>query len=113
MAKPKRIAAEAAPYDTESRLRMVADGLSETFESLTSALHGNGEHGSQVADIARISTALTTALAELRQHTKARARELSTVPIDQIVTYLKGLPERTREDICREVSGSDDEEPLL
>lgn len=109
MSKTKQKRPELAGYDIEGRLRMIADGLSETFE----ALRGGGEHPSAIADIARIATSLTATLGELRQNAKAVRRELALVPHDELVAYLRGLPEDERRDLCREVLGSDDMEPVL
>lgn len=62
---------------------------------------------------AAITRALTGVRSEHRQHAKALRRELATVPHDEVVAYLRSLPEDKRRDVCREVLGSDDDEPLL
>jgi len=40
-------------------------------------------------------------------------REVSQISLDQIVSYLKTLPRETKADICQNLSGADDEAPLL
>lgn len=111
--KPTESHHEPAVYDTEGRLRMVADGLSATFESLTADLHGNGEHPSAVSDIARIGTALTTTLAELRQHAKIAGRAIESIPIERIVAHLKTLDSEQRGRVCREISDDEDTRSVL
>ena len=101
----------STPYDTEETLRATADKLRELLDSVE--LHGSGEHGSTIADVARISVALTSTCAELRQHSKARSREIAGYPLDQIMAYLRTLPEATKADLAKELSGADREEPLL
>ncbi len=109
--KPKPKPPQSAPYDTESVLQAVAEKLREILDSMKT--HGDGEHPAVVADIARISVALTTTCAELRQSAKARVREISTIPIDQIVAYLRTLPMETRLDIARDLTGADADQGLL
>jgi len=98
-------------FDTEALLRLTVEKLKELLESIE--LHGDGEHGSTVQDIARVSVAITTACAELRQHSKAQRRQLASYSLDQIVDHLKTLSERQRKDVARELTGADDQEPLL
>ena len=98
-------------YDTESVLRTTADKLSGMLDSIET--HGDDEHPSIVADVARIATALTTTCAELRQHAKARVREIASIPLDQIIAYLLTLSEAKRQDIAKQILGTDSEEPLL
>lgn len=104
---------KSSNYDTEAKLREVVDGLSATFQSLTDNLHGEGEHPSVVADIARIGTALTSALAELRQHAKADRRALASFSVDQILDHLRTLPITERLEIAETLSGARDGEALL
>lgn len=73
----------------------------------------DGEHDSTVKNMARISVAITAACGELRQHAKAAVREVSKIPLDTVITYLKTLRPEQREDIARELTGADADEPLL
>jgi len=105
------MAAKAQHYDTESILRTTAEKLRACLEGMET--HGDGEHPAVVADIARISTALTTTCAEIRQHAKAAVREVAAIGVDAIVVYLKTLPMDARKEIARDLAGEDDEAPLL
>ena len=49
----------------------------------------------------------------MRQYRKQQRRELAAFSTEQIVSYLKSLAESTRADIVHELSGADDNEPLL
>ncbi len=100
-----------APYDTKAVLQATAEKLRAVLESME--IHGDGEHPAVVADIARISTALTTTCAEIRQSARSTVREVSSIPLDQIVTYLKTMSMADRADIARDLTGADDLEPLL
>jgi len=104
---------EIAPYDTEGALRATADKLKELLVGAETAEGEDGEHDSTYKHIARLAVALTAVCAELRQHAKARVREVSQISLDQIVSYLKTLPRETKADICQNLSGADDEAPLL
>ena len=99
------------PYDTESALRATADKLQAVLEGMET--HDDGEHESTIKHLARISVALTTVCAELRQHEKATTRELSKIPFDRIVAYLKALPMERREDLAKDITNADAEESLL
>lgn len=109
--KPVKNPAPEQLYDTETALRATADKLRGMLESIET--HGGGEHGSTIRDVARISVALTATCAELRQHAKAAVREIAKIPLDQVVSYLKSLPEQQRIDIARELTNEDAEEPVL
>lgn len=98
-------------YDTESALITTAKKLQGVLKAMETGEEGS--HPSIVSDIARISTALTTTCAELRQCAKARAREISTIPIDQIIAFLRTFSDERRADIAREITGADDGEGLL
>lgn len=99
------------PIETEALLHEVIAKLRECMASIE--LRGDGEHPATVGNLARISTALISAAAEMRQHEKRRADAVSSIPLDQIVAYLRTLPDVKRRDVCRDVLGSDDELPLL
>jgi len=105
--------AKKAPksFDTEQCLAETAEKLREVLRSIET--HGDGEHQSTIGDIARVATALTTTCAELRQHAKAAARAIADIPLEQLLAHIKTLPEQVRQDFCRDVLGSDDQEPLL
>ena len=97
----------------DENIQLVIDGLSALFKSLTDGLHGDGEHSSVVQEVCRVGTALSVALGEQRQRTKARHRELAAIPIEMIVAHLKTLPDEARRDVCRDVLGTDNEEGIL
>ncbi len=104
MAKPDGIDTGAELSATVVKLRAILNSIE---------LHGEGEHPSTIQDVARISTALVTACAELRQHAKSARRQLASYTIDQILEHLKSLPEKLRDDVVCELTGSDREESLL
>jgi len=95
-----------------SKIQLDTDGImSSNVEALRSALesielHGDGEHKATVQDLARISVALTTACAEVRQQAKARKRELAAYTDDELTDYIRGLPERRREAIITAAQGA-------
>ncbi len=79
------------------------DKLHEALESIE--LHGAGEHSSTIQEIARISVALTTACAEVRQAQKQRIGKLPDYTDDELVEHLQSLPERRRETITARAMG--------
>lgn len=97
--------------DPEDNLKAIAAKLRVALDGFE--LHGDGEHHATLADLARISTALTTTCAEIRQAKKATIREVGKIPLDTILTYLKSLSFEQRDAIARELTGADAEEPLL
>lgn len=105
--KPGQNGLTAVSYDTGTTLLLTANRLRAMIEAI------DGSHPSSVREIARLSTALITTCSEIRQHAKAAVRELSRIPLEQIVTYLKTLPADQRDAIAREITGSDAEESLL
>ena len=113
MAKPKRKLSEPERTNEMARLEDVVMGLHTLFKSLESQLHGAGEHHSSVQEFCRVATALAAAEGELRQYRKGLRRELAAYSTEQVVAYLKTLNESTRADIVNELTGADDEEPLL
>lgn len=102
---------EMQPYDTEGTLRATADKLKALLDSLE--LSENGQHGSVIRDVARISGALTATCAELRQAEKARVREVSKIPLETVIDHLKTLPDDKRERVIAALSGVDEETSLL
>lgn len=62
---------------------------------------------------AALMRALVSSEGERRQRDKAEARTLASFPLDQVVAYLRQLPEHQRQELAREISGADDREPLL
>lgn len=98
-------------FDTESLLRETVEKLRDLLRSVE--LHGDGEHASTIQDTARISVAITSACAELRQHSKAAKRALASYSTDAIVAHLKALPAEARRLLADELTGARDEESLL
>lgn len=99
------------PRDLDLLMRENVAHLRDLQKSI--AVRGDGEHDSTVKNTARISVALTTACAELRQIRKAAHREISRIPLEAIVSYLRTLTEVERQQVALDVSGTSDEEPLL
>lgn len=64
-------------------------------------------------EVARLSEAMASIAHQARQASKQTTRELRAIPVDQIVAFLKTLPEEQRVDIGRELAGFNDEESLL
>ena len=62
---------------------------------------------------AALTRALVSAETERRQRQKAEVKAIASIPLDKVVEYLKSLPETQRNDLCREVLGTDNEDPLL
>lgn len=62
---------------------------------------------------ASVGKVLIAGAVERRQRVKAHRRELASYSIDDILAYLRGLPEQTRVQLIRDLSGADDNEPLL
>jgi hypothetical protein len=87
---------------------VLADTLSKLYELLKSIeTYGSGEHEATVADIARISTAITTACAEKRQQGRDRRRDLASFLDDELVAHLKTISDRRRTAIVEALSGED------
>ena len=98
-------------YYTISDLAAAATKLRTALDGFE--LHGDGEHHAVLADLARISTALTSTCAELRQHSKAATREIAKIPLDLLVEYLKTLPDEKRIEVARQITNADAGEALL
>jgi hypothetical protein len=98
--------------DTEQTLREIAEKLREAMNSIE--LHGDGEHDSTISNLCRVTTSLTTTLAELRQHDKAKQRALDEYPTEEILEHLRTrLRESDREEFAMKLSGADAEVGLL
>lgn len=108
-----RPAAAPPAYDTEAKLRMLADGFSDTFATILGSLNKDGVHEWTLKQLARTGTALTSTLAELRQHAKASARAIESLPVEQLVARLKTLDPDQRRNVCRELMEEDAEGPVL
>lgn len=101
----------STPYDTLGDLQATAAKLREALDGFE--LHGKGEHPAVMADLARLATALTTVNAEIRQAKKAVVREVSKIPLDALIAYLKSLPKDTKDGVVLEMTGADAMEGLL
>ncbi len=102
---------EQSRFDTREGLQAVAKKLRAVIDGFE--LHGDGEHPAVLSDLARISTALTTCYAEIRQAQKAEVREVHAIPLETILSYLRTLPESKRHDIAAELTNADAKESLL
>ena len=101
----------ADEFDTQSLLRETVEKLRDLLRSVE--LHGDGEHASTIQDTARISVAITSACAELRQHSKAAKRALASYSVEAIMAYLLTMPLAERRELAAELTGARDNEGLL
>lgn len=103
-ARSRKKKAAQASFDSETMLRATASRLQ-------SILDGIDNDDPKVA--ARVSTAIAHVHAQIRQLEKAARRDLTRIPLDQVIEHLKTLPDRTRKDIALDITGADSEDPLL
>jgi hypothetical protein len=66
-----------------------------------------------VSHLAWLTSQLVPIQNEWRQQQKATIREVSKIPLDAVLAYLKTLPMERREAIALELTDADAEEPLL
>jgi hypothetical protein len=62
---------------------------------------------------AAILRSLVSSEGERRQRAKQEVRTVASIPLDQIIAYLKTLPVDVRDALCRQVNGDGDDEGLL
>ena len=62
---------------------------------------------------AALGKVLIGAAAERRAQRRTAAREIASIPLETAIHYLMTLSMTLREDIARQLTGADDEEPLL
>lgn len=105
--KRKRI----SEFDPVELLEARARQLRELLDGIET--HGDGEHESTLRSIARLSVALTSVCAELRQNQRHLIREVARIPLDQILGYLKTLPMQQLVEIAKELTNADADEGLL
>ncbi len=101
MGKPREIVV----VDQEAMFSSTLAKLYEVLDSIET--HGDGEHGSTVADIARISTAIIQACAERRQQQRDHKRSLSLYDDSELVEYIKTLSDRRQAAISAALSDVD------
>ena len=88
--------------DPDELLRIAARKVNAKLQAAT-----------EFREVARLSESLASIAHQARQSAKQATRELRAIPLEQIVQYLKTLPEEERADISRELAGVNDEEGLL
>jgi hypothetical protein len=106
-----------APAVIARGTRVCGDAL-ETIEACIEKLRGvirdEPDYDKDlVSHLAWLTVQVVPIMNELRQQAKQALREVSKIPLDTIIAYLKTLPDEAREGIVRDLTGSDAEEPLL
>jgi hypothetical protein len=96
---------DQAVLEVEEQLKVIA--------ARRSALAEGGFDPDLAAAAASLAKVLLMSASERRQQAKAAVREVSRIPLEQVLTYLKTLPIDQREDIARELTNADAGEPLL
>lgn len=112
MAKTQQKAAPAPQptlldeYEAELRaqLQVIADRRAETRL---------GFDRDMAMATAALCRALVSSEGERRQQAKMALREVATIPLEQILAYLRTLAPSIRADIARDLTNADAEEPLL
>lgn len=117
--KPRATAiAPAAPvvegFDSEAMLRVVAQKLQQEYFALSTCLAADDDEiESMVKNKARLAAVISQIHAQLRQIEKKSKRELASYTLDELTSHLKTFPDTVRGEIAREITGADDQEPLL
>lgn len=99
--------------EAETLLLATREKLQEMLDSVEALGEGEGIHDSTVKQVCRLSQAISANAAQLRQYEKTRKRAVASIPLEQIVAHLKTLPQTKRDEVCRAVSGADDDKALL
>lgn len=97
--------------------RICGDSL-ETIEAciekLRAAIENDPDYDKDlVSHLAWLTVQVVPIMNELRQQAKQAIREVSKIPLDTVITYLKTLPMERRLALAAELADTDAEEPLL
>ena len=106
--KPKR--AQEPDLSVLDRANAACDESVRTLQAcvgrLTAKIEGSSKYDRQAAShLAWLTAQITSIMGELRQQEKATKRALTSFADDEIIEYVKGLPDRRREAFITAVQG--------
>lgn len=110
-----------APADTMQRARNACGRSIELIETVIEQLRKRIEgfvtpddyDQALVSHLAWLTAQTVPVMAELRQQQKAAIREVSKIPLETVIAFLKTLRDDVRESVARDITNADAEEPLL